>query len=129
LKTKTAIGTTFANPIKDPVIDYEHTRGRLLEQSIYTNTDMLVQKTVNVYSDTLDDSKAVRAVSVQNMTVTVPAANVAIPAVLIAETRAVAYLIHISPVFLLKTTNTNYLFQRSHYASNFGSIGCYRKQV
>jgi RHS repeat-associated protein len=121
INVKTLQGTTFINPSRDPTIDYEHLRGRLLEQRKYTNNDVIVQKTVNEYTNILDDSKAIRAVSVQDITANSwfePNTGPSLIAVSATEIRAVAYLIHTSPVFLLKTTSTNYFYDPTTQASS-----------
>ena len=104
VKTKTKNNTSLVSPNKDPIIDYEHLRGRLIEQKMCTNANLPVQKTINEYTTTLDDSKAIRAVKADALTIVVGGYEGA------TETRAVAYLIHTSPVFLTKTTTTNYFY-------------------
>ena len=106
-KTRDNISTTLVNPKRDPVIDYEHLRGRLLEQRLYTNTDVIVHKTQNEYSTYLDTLKAIRVVAAASAIISAfgPWAE--------AEFRASSYYIHTSPVYLLKTTATDYFYAPS----------------
>jgi hypothetical protein len=108
LKAKTLNSTTVISPSSDPIIDYGTLRGKLVEQSLYNSSNQPVQKTVNEYTTTLDASKAIKAIRSQWVRIVFNA----------QELRASSYLIHTSPVFLLKTTSTNYYYDPVTQASS-----------
>jgi RHS repeat-associated protein len=110
-KTQTRSGTTIINPKKDPITDYEHLRGRMLETKMYHQNDRLVKEIKNTYTSTLLDNEAVRAVYNALAKIQVLASTGGDqPA---TELRAVAYYIHTSPVYLLSTETKDYFYSET----------------
>ena len=110
LRTKARANTTLINPKRDPVIDYEHLRGKLLEQCAYSSDNKIANKVTNEYTTTLDTAQAVRIVTPSPL-VTVKAVNGPNE----TELRASSYYIHTSPVFLNKSTTTDYYYNGTIY--------------
>jgi hypothetical protein len=55
-KTVSGRGSTIINPKRDPFIDYEHLRGRILEERKYSVSDQIVRLMKNEYETTLKDA-------------------------------------------------------------------------
>ena len=108
LKTKTLNNTRVVSPSSDPIIDYEALRGKLIEQKACNASNQPVQKTVNEYTTTLDNTSAIRAIHSQWVLLKHNA----------QELRASSYLIYTSPVFLNKTTTTDYYYDAGTQASS-----------
>jgi RHS repeat-associated protein len=100
LKAKTLNNTTVISPSSDPIIDYGTLRGKLLEQRLHNSSNQTVHKTVNEYTTILEDVKAIKAIRSQWVVLKYNA----------QELRASSYLIHTSPVYLLKSTSTDYYY-------------------
>ena len=92
------------NPVKDPQIDYGQMRGRLLEQCVFNAGKNLVKKVQNTYTASLNDPSAIRSVRVDELRVKRTNTTLSI------IRKAVAYLVHTSPIFLTKTITKDYFF-------------------
>jgi RHS repeat-associated protein len=108
LLVRTRRSSSMVNPGNDPIIDYGYLRGKLIKQKMFNNLGLPVQETVNEYTSSFNELKAVRAIY-HKLT------QIALNAL---ELRAVSYLIHTSPVYLNKTTTKSYFYDPTTQASS-----------
>jgi RHS repeat-associated protein len=95
------------NPLKDPIIDNGDMRGKLLEQRFFDNNNNIQKKVENIYTLSAGVTKAIRVVTV-NATKVVCCGGLED-----GEQRASAYYILTAPIFLEKSTTTDYYFSPS----------------